>query len=128
VRRLPGPADWRLSEEVQTSEALSGLFRDWQRTQTQSSVTALRSSRPQMDVRFCIEQEPPAERHTCAAEDSDRMPARSPQRATKPRAFLLTLTYMDVAKPDRTHFSGNVRIGGKNEAAGAAVAAALADE
>ena len=37
-----------------TSEALHGLFRDWQRTQTQSSVTALRSSRPQMDVRFCI--------------------------------------------------------------------------
>jgi hypothetical protein len=53
VRRLPGPARWRLSEGDHTPEALCELFRDWQRTQTQSSVTALRSSRPQMDVWFC---------------------------------------------------------------------------
>jgi hypothetical protein len=32
---------------------LFGLFRDWQRTQTQSSVTALPSLRQQTDVRFC---------------------------------------------------------------------------
>jgi hypothetical protein len=49
-----------------TPEALFELFWDWQRTQTQSSVTAPRSPRQQMDVRFCEEQEPPAERHTCA--------------------------------------------------------------
>ena len=36
-----------------TPEALFGLFRDWQRTQTQSSATAPRSLRQQMDVRFC---------------------------------------------------------------------------
>ena len=53
MRRLPGPADCRLSEGTHIPEALSELFRDWQRTQTQSSVTALRSSRPQMDVWFC---------------------------------------------------------------------------
>ena len=66
MRRLPGPAGWRLSEGDQTPEALSELFRDWQRTHTQSSVTALRSPRPQMDVWFCRMQEPSAERHDCA--------------------------------------------------------------
>jgi hypothetical protein len=50
-----------------TPEALFVLFRDWQRTQTQSSAMALRSLRQQMDVRFCRVQEPPAERQTCAA-------------------------------------------------------------
>src|SRR3974390_1491480 len=53
MRRLPGPARCRLCEGDYTPEALSELFRDWQRTQTQSSVTALRSLRPQMDVWFC---------------------------------------------------------------------------
>ena len=55
-----------------TPEALFGLFRDWQRTQTQSSVRTLRSLRPQMDVRFCSEQEPQAERQTCADADLDQ--------------------------------------------------------
>jgi hypothetical protein len=41
MRRLPGPADCRLSKGGRTPEALYELFRDWQRTQTQSSVTAL---------------------------------------------------------------------------------------
>ena len=54
MRRLPGPAVRRLSEGDQTPEALSELFRDWQRTQTQSSVRAPRSLRQQMDVRFCM--------------------------------------------------------------------------
>jgi hypothetical protein len=62
MRRLPGPAVWRLSEGDQTPEALFELFRDWQRTQTQSSVRTLRSLRQQMDVRFCGKQGPPAER------------------------------------------------------------------
>jgi hypothetical protein len=47
------PAGWRLSEGVQTPKALHELFWDWQRMQTQSSVTAPRSPRQQMDVRFC---------------------------------------------------------------------------
>jgi len=55
MRRLPGPAGRGLSERVQTLEALYELFRDWQRTHTQSSATAPRSSRPQMDVWFCRE-------------------------------------------------------------------------
>src|SRR5258705_10632601 len=44
ARRLPGPAVCRLSEGDQTPEAPFELFRDWQRTQTQSSVTALRGT------------------------------------------------------------------------------------
>jgi hypothetical protein len=62
MRRLPGPAVRRLSEGDQTPEALYELFRDWQRTQTQSSVRTLRSLRQQMDVRSCGMQGPPAER------------------------------------------------------------------
>ena len=62
MRRLPGPAVWRLSEGDQTPEALYELFRDWQRTQTQSSVRTLRSLRQQMDVRSCGMQGPAAER------------------------------------------------------------------
>jgi hypothetical protein len=41
MRRLPGPVDCRLSEGATTPEALYELFRDWQRTLTQSSATAL---------------------------------------------------------------------------------------
>ncbi len=40
ARRLPGPAFCRLSDGDQTPEAPLELFRDWQRTQTQSSVKA----------------------------------------------------------------------------------------
>jgi hypothetical protein len=58
MRRLPGPACCRLSEGEHPPEALYELFRDWQRTQTQSSVTALQGPRQQMDVWFCRAQEP----------------------------------------------------------------------
>jgi hypothetical protein len=58
MRRLPGPADCRLSEGDHPPKALYELFRDWQRTQTQSSVMALRGLRQQMDVWFCRAQEP----------------------------------------------------------------------
>ena len=82
-----------------TSEAPFGLFRDWQRTQTQSSVRTLWSLRQQMDVRFCGEQEPKAERHCCVTTDSDQTNnalSRAPRRF---RAFLLTMTYMDARHP-----------------------------
>jgi len=55
-----------------TPEAPIGLFRDWQRTQTQSSVRTLWSLGQQMDVRFCREQEPKAERQRCATADSEQ--------------------------------------------------------
>ena len=58
MRRLPDPADCRLSEGDRSPEALFELFRDWRRTQTQSSVTALQGPRQQMDVWFCRTQEP----------------------------------------------------------------------
>ena len=53
MRRLPGSAICRLSDGDHTPEAPLELFRNWQRTQTQSSATALRSLRQLMDVRFC---------------------------------------------------------------------------
>ena len=49
-----------------------------------------------MDGWFCIMQEPQAERHTGAIDCIHQRIARSPERARKSRAFLLTLTYMDV--------------------------------
>jgi len=149
MRRLPGPAVWRLSEGDQTPEALYELFRDWRRTQTQSSVRTLRSLRQQMDVRSCGMQGPPAERQllrvrknlidkrlrlatigvkavgmccTCASaplsKASLRLRCSTPgscpwlrktrraagalrARPKKSRAFSLTLTYMEVAFPDR---------------------------
>jgi hypothetical protein len=70
MRRLPGPAVCRLSGGDHTPEAPLGLFRDWQRTQTQSSVRTLWSLRQQMDVRFCRKQEPQAERHNCVTVDT----------------------------------------------------------
>ena len=68
MRRLPGPADCRLSKGDHPPEALYELFRDWQRTQTQSSVTALQGPRQQMDVWFCRAAGTDAERHTVRVE------------------------------------------------------------
>ena len=90
MRRLPGPADYRLCERVQTLEALLVLFRDWQRTPTQSSVRTLRSLRPQMDVRFCKVQEPPAERHCCVTEGSDQPHCALSRARPETSCFLLT--------------------------------------
>jgi Transposase IS116/IS110/IS902 family len=73
MRRLPGPAFCRLSEGDYPPEALYELFRDWQRTPTQSSVTALRSLRYQMDVWFCRVQEPMPRGIRCALNVLDRM-------------------------------------------------------
>jgi hypothetical protein len=72
MRRLPGPASWPLCEGVHTPEAHHELLRDWQRTQTQSSVRTLRSLRQQMDVWFCLMQESSAERRCCVTTDSDQ--------------------------------------------------------
>src|ERR1700730_12787082 len=72
MRRLPGPACCRLSEGDHTPEALYELFRDWQRTQTQSSVTALQGPRLQMDVWFCRAQ-PMPRGIRCALTILDRM-------------------------------------------------------
>src|SRR5271167_1268009 len=54
-------------------EAFYELFRDWQRTQTQSSVTALRSLRQQMDVWFCRAQEPMPRGIYCVLNILDKM-------------------------------------------------------
>jgi PAS domain S-box-containing protein len=104
VRRLPGPAGHGLSDGG-NSRGSFGLFRDWQRTQTQSSVRTLRSLRQQMDVRFCEEQEPQAERHHYVTGILIRRFARSPERAQKSCAFLLTMTYMDARHPGATRLA-----------------------
>src|SRR6201984_2063967 len=90
MRRLPGPADCRLCERVQALEAILVLFRDWQRAPTQSSVRTLRSLRLQMDVRFCLVQEPPAERHCCATEGSDQSQCTPSGPRLQTSRFLLT--------------------------------------
>ena len=54
-------------------KALYELFRDWQRTQTQSSVTALQGTRLQMDVWFCRVQEPMPRGTLCALNILERM-------------------------------------------------------
>ena len=113
MRRLPGPASCPLCDGVKTPEAPVELFRGWQRTQTQSSVRTLRSLRQQMDVWFCLMQESSAERHCCVTADPDQTNSqRPPVRAREFCAFLLTLTYIDVAKQEVTSKSGNVRVGG----------------
>src|SRR5260370_16224918 len=73
MRRLPGPASWPLCEGVKTPEAPVGLFRGWQRTQTQSSVRTPWSLRQQMDVWFCLMQESSADRHYCVTADPDQI-------------------------------------------------------
>jgi hypothetical protein len=68
MRRLPGPAVSRLSEGDHTPEALYELFRDWRRTQTQSSVTAPSGPRQQMDVLVLPSAGTDAERPTLRVE------------------------------------------------------------
>ena len=59
-----------LSEEASSPEAPFGLFRDWQRTQTQSFVRTLRSLRQQIDVRFYSGNQKPRGHH-CVTADTD---------------------------------------------------------
>ena len=69
-----------------------------------------------MDVWFCREQGPPAERHRCVRNILIRSNARSPERATETCAFLLTLTYMEVANPEVTRFWCYFRVEGYSTA------------
>ena len=80
-----------------------GLFRDWQRTPTQSSATALHRPRQQMDVRFCKNAGTISPRGTCALRPVlIRQTTRSPEREQKSRAFSLTSTYMDAGDSPTT--------------------------
>ena len=102
VRRLPGPAGGRLSEGDQTPEAPFELFRDWQRTQTQSSVKAS-GVRDSKWMSGSAKAGTTAERHRCEL----RMPANAdvrapPKRASGELCFLLTKTYMDVGNTEAT--------------------------
>src|SRR5580693_5780368 len=86
MRRLPGPACCRLSEGDHPPEALYELFRDWQRTQTQSSVKALRSPRLQMDVWFCRAQEPMPKGTLLRVEHPETVPGQAlPEGRDRPQ-------------------------------------------
>src|SRR5260370_38021713 len=104
MRRLPGPAFCRLSEGVHPPEALYELFRDWQRTQTQSSVKALRSPRLQMDVWFCRAQEPMPRGIFCVLNILDMMTCTLSRACPGHSCLHLTNDYMDVGKPHLTLF------------------------
>src|SRR6266704_5400590 len=107
MRRLPGPACCRLSEGDHPPEALYELFRDWQRTQTQSSVKALRSPRLQMDVWFCRAQEP-MPRGTLLRVEHPELLICTLSRARPGHPCLhLTNDYMDVGKPHLTPLRSN---------------------
>src|SRR5439155_25583896 len=102
MRRLPGPACCRLSEGDHPPEALYELFRDWQRTQTQSSVKALRSPRLQMDVWFCRAQEP-MQRGTLLRVEHPELLICTLSRACPGHPCLhLTNDYMDVGNSSIT--------------------------
>ena len=64
-----------------------GLFRDWQRTQTQSSVTALRARDSKWMSGPAGMQGPPAERHLCAVKDPDPRNARALRSAPRGLVF-----------------------------------------
>ena len=89
ARRLPGPAGCRLSDGDLTPEALFELFQDWQRTQTQSSVTTLRGLRQRMDVRFCEGRNHRREAQVRAADTSEYHGARSSEARVRRTVFSL---------------------------------------
>ena len=90
ARRLPGSAVCRLSDGDQTPEALFELFQDWQRTQTQSSVTALRG-RDSEWMSGSAKAGTTAERHRCELRDLAGSVVRAPpRRASGELCFLLT--------------------------------------
>src|SRR5260370_15602580 len=100
MRRLPGPAGCRLSEGDQTPEALYELFRDWQRTHTQSSVKALRSPRLQMDVWFCPAQEPMPRGTLLRVEHPELLICTLSRACLRHPRLHLTDDYMDVGNPE----------------------------
>src|SRR5947209_2762938 len=80
-------------------EALFELFQDWQRTQTQSSVTAFPGLRQQM-VSGSAKTGTTAERHTCGLENLLYTFCALLRSARQVKYFFLTKTYMDVGDPE----------------------------
>src|SRR5580658_9407040 len=63
MRRLPGPAVCRLSEGAGCSRGSLRIVSGLAENTNSIFCDGPRGPRQQMDVRFCGEQEPPAERH-----------------------------------------------------------------
>ena len=98
-RRLPGPADCRLSKGTSNSLDSYGLFRDWQRKQNQSSVAAfgLETANGCPVLRT---QEPGPEAYMRAGGSAFTFLRAPPKRALGEVRFLLTKTYMEVGNPE----------------------------
>jgi hypothetical protein len=81
MRRLPGPAGCRLSGGDKHSRGslrvVSGRAANTHSIFCDGHI----GLRQQMDVRFCGEQEPPAERHFCARRGLSSHTARSREHA-----------------------------------------------
>ena len=102
VRRLPGPAIRPLCEGVQTPEAHHELFRDWQRTQTQSSATAPWEPEAANRCLVLLESRDLRPRgHRCAMAHPDLINARSPERANGHLCFSLDLDLHRCGLPFR---------------------------
>jgi hypothetical protein len=81
MRRLPGPAVGRLSEGANYSGGSLRIVSGLAENTNSIFCDGPRGPRQQMDVRFCEEQGPPAERHTCARGNLTSHTARSRERA-----------------------------------------------
>jgi hypothetical protein len=81
MRRLPGPADCRLSEGANYSGGSLRIVSGLAENTNSIFCDGPCGPRQQMDVRFCGEQEPPAERRYRARRDLASRTARSRERA-----------------------------------------------
>src|SRR5438874_13524598 len=100
MRRLPGPACCRSEERSVGKECIYGLFRDWQRKNTQSSVKALRSPRLQMDVWFCRAQEPMPRGTLLRVEHHELLICTLSRACPGHPCLHLTNDYMDVGNTE----------------------------
>jgi hypothetical protein len=81
MRRLPGPADCRLSEGANYSGGSLRIVSGLAENTNSIFCDGPRGPRQQMDVRFCEEQGPPAERQQRARRTLTSRTARSRERA-----------------------------------------------
>ena len=87
------------------------MFQDWQRTQTQSSVTAPRGPRQRMDVRFCEGRNHRREAQLRAADAGECGCARSSEARVRRTAFPLDKDLhgrRPTRKLSRNGFGGDV--------------------
>src|ERR1700730_7590634 len=97
-RTLPGLTTFRLSDGASAPKAPTHLFRDWQRTSTQTSVTATARDSKWMSGSAFHRRNQKQKRYERNCKNIHH-PAPS-ERGTKILAFPLTLLIMDVREAD----------------------------